>query len=97
MKEKTRRRLLRVLRLAIIASPFVIGGIGFCILYKGSYISGFYDALCLYGLQLNVDKEDVNLLINIARWAAPLYDGSGIVHSAVGTLSEFPRPDAGEK
>lgn len=71
MKEKTRRRLLRVLRLAIIASPFVIGGIGFCILYKGSYISGFYDALCLYGLQLNVDKEDVNLLINIARWAAP--------------------------
>ncbi|MCU6763338.1 Uncharacterised protein [uncultured Roseburia sp.] len=71
MTEKRKRRLRQTVKFGIIASPFVIGGIGFSLLYGGSVISGFYDALCLYGLQLNVDKEDVNLLINIARWAAP--------------------------
>ncbi len=71
MTENAKRRLLRTIKYVVIALPFVIGGIGFSRLYHGNVISAFYDSLCLYGLQLNIEKEEVNLLINIARWAAP--------------------------
>lgn len=71
LNEKKKRLLISGLRFAVIVAPFVIGGIGFCILYQGHYISAFYDALCLYGLQLNIENDQVNMLINISRFAAP--------------------------
>ena len=57
MTEKAKRRLLRTIKYVVIALPFVIGGIGFSRLYHGNVISAFYDSLCLYGLQLNIEKD----------------------------------------
>lgn len=64
----------------IFRAPFFIGVIGF-ILAGYSVLNSAYFALDLYLLDLDIPYDEINILIEIARWSAPFVMVSGIMLS----------------
>lgn len=65
----SRQIALRILKFILILAPFVIGFIGYLPLYNYDYFWSVYSAVRLYGLE--TDVEEVNFLVELARWLAP--------------------------
>ena len=68
----------KMLKLFFIAVPFVLGIIGYLNVPSINLSSALYNALRLYGL--NTDTNEINLLIEIARWTAPFVTMSVILY-----------------
>lgn len=64
-----RSTLLHCLKF-LLPLPCILGIIGYSQLYPGDYTSALYRSIQLYGFEYEVD--DCNLLLDIARWTAPL-------------------------
>jgi len=61
---------LKMLKSLLFLTPFIIGFIGYLPLYDYDYFWSAYSAVRLYGLE--TDLEEINLLVELARWLAPL-------------------------
>lgn len=81
------KKLLRVIwKPALMLVPFILGMIGFSVAGE-PFLQAFYASLCLYGMG---QKElPPNLLIEIARWLAPLVTASAVVVAAKSIRRHF--------
>ena len=70
MKNHKKEHLILGLRLALFLLPFVIGFFGFIIVQGESPLWAVYHSIRLY--TFNTDISDLNVLIEIARWLAPV-------------------------
>ena len=68
----------KILKLFFIAIPFVLGVIGYLNVPSIKVSSSLYSAIRLYGL--NTDTNEINILIEIARWTAPIVTMSVILY-----------------
>lgn len=67
-ERELKSKIFNALKILIIV-PFILGSAGFLLLGKAP-LDAMYCALNLYGLSL--DEDEINLWIELARWAAPL-------------------------
>lgn len=70
MKNNNKERLTLILRLVLFVLPFFIGLMGFMSIEGESPLWAAYHAVRLY--TLNTDINNLNTLIEIARWMAPV-------------------------
>lgn len=68
----------KILKLFFIAIPFVLGVMGYLNVPGIKVSSALYNAIRLYGL--NTDTNEINILIEIARWTAPIVTMSVILY-----------------
>jgi len=66
----SRQIALKALKILLVLAPFFIGFFGYLPLYNYDYFWSAYSAVRLYGLE--TDLEEVNFLVELARWLAPL-------------------------
>lgn len=73
MKRNARFRWL------ILLIPFLLGVYGYSIEYTDSLLGAMYSSLRLYSLNVDVQEEQVNIYIQLARWGAAAATTSVIV------------------
>lgn len=76
MKIRENKKLLFCIKAVIFILPFVIGTTGYLLAGDG-LLQAMYSAICLYFL--DCAEAEWNLLLEIARWFAPLCTVSGII------------------
>jgi len=73
---KTKKMIFTALKIIVFILPFAIGAVGF---YNAGepVMDALYSSLTLYPINMSSDKR--NVLIEIARWAAPLATAGGLL------------------
>lgn len=66
MKNKSKYRWL------VLLIPFLLGTYGYSLLYDNNLPGAMYSSLRLYGMNIDVSEEKLNIYIQIARWLALL-------------------------
>ncbi len=69
----------RIIKAIILLLPFTLGTIGFYLSINDGLINSMYRAMRLYFVELDCDYDQINILINIARWTAPVMSAAAIV------------------
>ena len=64
MKQRFRFRWL------VLLVPFLLGVYGYLLLYGNNWLGAVYSSLRLYGLNIDVPENDINIYIQVARWLA---------------------------
>lgn len=70
--------LKKMLKIVVISTPFMLGVIGYLNVSDINLPSAIYNTIRLYGF--NTDTSEINLLIEIARWTAPIVTMSVIFY-----------------
>lgn len=73
MKQRFRFRWL------VLLVPFLLGVYGYLLIYGGNWLGAVYSSLRLYGLNIDVPENDINIYIQIARWLAAVATTSVIM------------------
>jgi len=73
MKNKSKYRWL------VLLIPFLLGTYGYSLLYVNNLPGAMYSSLRLYGMNIDVPENAINIYIQIARWLALLATTSVVV------------------
>jgi len=66
-------------RWLIFIVPFLLGVYGYLLAYDYNWLGAVYSSLRLYGLNIDIPENDINLYIQIARWLAAIATTSVIM------------------
>lgn len=89
-----RRKLIGILKGFVFFLPFIIATFGFLMELQDGILNAMYRAMRLYMVEMDCEYADVNILIEIARWTAPVMSAAAILaalSSAFGWMRNFVR------
>lgn len=89
-----KRKLIGILKGFVFFMPFIIATVGFLMELQDGILNAMYRAMRLYMVEMDCEYADVNILIEIARWTAPVMSAAAILaalSSAFGWMRNFVR------
>lgn len=74
-----KRKLIGIVKAVVFFLPFIMATMGFLMEMQDGILNAMYRAMRLYFVEMDCDYADVNALIGIARWTAPIMSAAAIL------------------